>query len=86
MNIRRTPFFVAVAAALATLCRALAGAAEPPASPASTNSPPHTGPQTDGHFQKVILDEDQTVDGKNVDSLKDPMELARLRGKQVEEM
>ncbi|MBI3414214.1 MAG: PQQ-dependent sugar dehydrogenase [Verrucomicrobia bacterium] len=35
-----------------------------------------TGPQVDGHFRKVILDEDQTIDGKKVDTLKDPMELA----------
>ncbi|MDB6122142.1 MAG: hypothetical protein JWQ71_1135 [Pedosphaera sp.] len=37
-----------------------------------------TGPQTDGSFCKVILDADKDVngDGKIIDSLKDPMELA----------
>lgn len=40
--------------------------------------PKPSGPQTDGLFQKVILEADKDVngDGKIIDSLKDPMELA----------
>ena len=35
-----------------------------------------SGPQTDGAFRKVILEADTQVEGKFVDTLKDPMELA----------
>ena len=38
--------------------------------------PAHTGPQTDGLFRKVIVAADDAVDGKLMDTLKDPMELA----------
>ncbi len=38
--------------------------------------PGPTGPQTDGKFQKIILDWDRNVNGKLEDTLKDPMELA----------
>ena len=37
--------------------------------------PGPTGPQTDGKFQKIILDWDKNVNGKLEDTLKDPMEL-----------
>src|SRR5579859_328438 len=49
-----------------------------PAPAQNQNSPRPSGPQTDGPFRKVILDADKDVngDGKIVDSLKDPMELA----------
>jgi cytochrome c len=42
------------------------------------NPPLPSGPQADGPFRKVILDADKDVngDGKIVDSLKEPMELA----------
>jgi cytochrome c len=42
------------------------------------DKPKPSGPQADGMFQKVILDADKDVngDGKIIDSLKDPMELA----------
>src|SRR5690242_3398911 len=45
---------------------------------ADAPSPLPSGPQTDGSFRKVILDADKDVngDGKIIDSLKDPMELA----------
>ena len=36
----------------------------------------HTGPQVDGAFHKVILDEDQTINGQKADTVVDPMELA----------
>ena len=45
------------------------------ASSTATNAV-RTGPQVDGPFHKIILDEDQTLDGKKQDTLKDPMELA----------
>jgi cytochrome c len=44
--------------------------------PAANKPPLPSGPQTDGAFRKVILDTDRQIDGKWVDSLKDPMELA----------
>ena len=45
------------------------------------NPPLPSGPQADGPFRKVIMDADKDVngDGKIVDSLKEPMELAALR-------
>ncbi|HEY6229135.1 MAG TPA: PQQ-dependent sugar dehydrogenase, partial [Verrucomicrobiae bacterium] len=41
-------------------------------------TPPPSGPQTDGAFQKVILDSDKDTNGDGVfeDTVKDPMELA----------
>jgi cytochrome c len=39
-------------------------------------APPPSGEQTDGPFRKVILESDAPVDGKLMDTLKDPMELA----------
>lgn len=39
-------------------------------------APAPSGPQTDGPFRKVILDSDQQINGKWVDTLKNPMELA----------
>jgi cytochrome c len=43
---------------------------------AEPQTPPPSGPQTDGNFRKVILDADHEIDGKIADTLKDPMELA----------
>jgi cytochrome c len=45
---------------------------------ADAPTPPPSGPQTDGDFQKVILDSDRDTDGdgKFEDTVKDPMELA----------
>ena len=56
----------------------LAAAAILQVTPASAaNKPPlPSGPQTDGEFRKVILDTDRQIDGKWVDTLKNPMELA----------
>jgi cytochrome c len=43
----------------------------------SADQPPvPSGPQTDGSFQKVILDADQQISGQFADTLKDPMEMA----------
>ena len=46
------------------------------AAPAADKPPIPSGPQTDGAFHKVILDTDRQIDGKWMDTLKDPMELA----------
>ena len=46
------------------------------ASSVGAQQAPGTGPQTDGLFRKVIVDSDKAVDGKLMDTLKDPMELA----------
>ncbi len=43
---------------------------------AEPSAPTPTGPQTDGHFRKVVLVADEQVNGKYEDTLKDPMELA----------
>lgn len=45
---------------------------------AADKTPPPSGPQTDGAFQKVILDADKDTDGNGnfEDTVKDPMELA----------
>jgi cytochrome c len=45
---------------------------------AADKTPPPSGPQTDGAFQKVILDSDKDTNGDGVfeDTVKDPMELA----------
>jgi cytochrome c len=45
---------------------------------ADPETPPPSGPQTDGDFQKVILDADRDTDGdgKVEDNLRDPMELS----------
>jgi cytochrome c len=47
-----------------------------PAAAAKEKGPTPSGPQTDGAFRKVILDADQEVDGKLMDSVEDPMEMA----------
>ena len=48
---------------------------------ADPETPPPSGPQTDGNFRKVILDSDQDsdTDGKFEDTLRDPMELAMAK-------
>src|SRR5438552_18336268 len=47
------------------------------ASAADKPTPPPSGPQTDGAFQKVILDSDKdNGDGTFKDTVVDPMELA----------
>jgi cytochrome c len=38
--------------------------------------PQPSGPQSDGAFRKIILVEDEVVDGQRRDTLKDPMEIA----------
>ncbi len=43
---------------------------------AQDKHPLPTGPQRDGPFRKIILDADKEKDGKVVDSIVDPMELA----------
>lgn len=57
---------------------ALLVAATVSVSAADKPTPPPSGPQTDGAFQKVILDSDKDTNGDGVfeDTLKDPMELA----------
>src|SRR5436189_95719 len=47
-----------------------------PAEKAKPKVPVATGPQTNGEFQKVVLDADREVDGEWKDTVKDPMELA----------
>jgi len=56
---------------VATVSVATALAADKP-------TPPPSGPQTDGPFQKVILDADKDLDGdgKFEDTVKDPMEMS----------
>ena len=72
---RKLPFVFAGLAAAAILWANLASAAGKPPLP--------SGPQTDGPFRKVILDSDQQINGRWVDTLKDPMELAVAPGGRV---
>src|SRR6266496_912441 len=50
---------------------------------AADKTPIPSRPQTDGAFRKVLLDSDRQIDGKWVDTLKDPMELAVAPGGRV---
>ena len=69
------PFVFASLAAGAILWVNLAPAADKPPLP--------SGPQTDRPYRKVILDSDQQINGKWLDTLKDPMELAVAPGGRV---
>jgi cytochrome c len=70
----KLPFLFAIPAAAVLWVNPLAAADKPPIP---------SGPQTDGAFRKVILDTDRQMDGKWVDTLKDPMELAIAPGGRV---
>ena len=64
-----------LAASLVAAGQLLAQTAQAPAKK-EDEAPTPSGPQTDGAFRKVILEADAVMDGKLVDTLKDPMELA----------
>jgi len=71
----KLPFLLASLTAAAILRVIPGGAADKPPLP--------SGPQTDGGYRKVILDADRQIDGKGVDTVKDPMELAVAPGGRV---
>ncbi len=66
---------VLLAASLVAVGQLLAQTTQAPAKK-KDDAPVPSGSQTDGPFRKVILEADTQADGKFIDSLKDPMELA----------